>query len=126
MLAHIGEVITGNKRRGYHAPEAKVCALLFRTKATIPNFQHIRVIPVAGARIFFKAVLHVQDSDHASAPYLSIACHYFTPLVLDIAGGAPQVASTAGPIPGVAVAPFANAEHYRTFSGIKCVAHQGV
>src|SRR3989339_228912 len=43
--------------------------------------------------------------------------------IINIAGGAPQMANRFGPFPGLVIAPFANAENYWSSGSIKSIAH---
>src|SRR5437764_4439725 len=87
--------------------------------AAIAHLQHIRIIPVPRSGVLFQTVLAETNHRHAII------------LVLDISGGAPQVASRRSPGPGRINSPVANAE-YDGSSSLResvakfCILHLGI
>ncbi len=74
---HGTQVISRKKWRCQDGPEAHVCAVFLRVHATVTDFQHVRVIPVARASEFRDSSLAETDFRHARIA------------VADVAGGPP-------------------------------------
>src|SRR6266849_4459794 len=66
--------------------------------AAVADFQHVRVVPVAGAGEFFQPILREADERHAVV------------FVRDVAGGAPEITGARSPGPRSFHAPVADAE----------------
>src|SRR5206468_12576471 len=81
--------------------------------------QHVRVVPVAGARVGMEVGQDVDDvHDPHPAPALTAV-----PAVLDVAGAAPEVAHPLRPEPGPGAPPLADAEHDRAAAPSQGTAH---
>src|SRR5712692_10644239 len=77
-------------------------AILCVSHFAVADFEHVRIVPRAGSSRFGMLLIGiVQDLEHAC------------PLVLNVAGCAPQVASGRSPSPRLLLSPVADAEHYR-------------
>ena len=86
---HVGQVIAGEQGRGEHGPHGEVGAVLGEGELAVADFEHVGVVPVAGACVFFKSGLLLKDGVDA------------VPVGIDVAGGAPGVAAEGGrPFPG--------------------------
>ena len=95
---HRGEVVPGEERRGQDAPQAHVGQVLVVAHLAVPDFEHVGIVPVAGAGVFFEAVLVEADDGHSVVP------------VADVARRAPQVApDRRSPLPHALEAVLAQA-----------------
>ena len=99
------------------APEAEVRAVFDGGHFAVADFEHVGIVPVAGAGVGFEAVFGVDNFHEAEAVLLAV------PAVGDVAGGAPHVADVAGPEPRLVAAPFADAEENWAAGGFQRVAH---
>ncbi len=129
---HVAHVVAGHEWCGKEAPEAEVGAGLGEGEAFAADFEHVGVVPVAGAGVLADAVvlavggldegvLEVENSFPAAFPALDAVV-----AGVDVAGGSPEVADVFGPFPWFAAAPFADAEDDGAFGGEEGVAHGGV
>ena len=90
---HRGQVISGQERGGKNRPQAHVRAVLIKAHATVADFEHVRIIPMARAGKLSETCLAETDLFHARV------------VVLDVAGGSPQVATDRdAPLPNRVVA----------------------
>src|SRR5258708_12190857 len=79
-------------------------AIFYGGHAAIADFEHVGIIPVAGASVGFQADLQIQNLCPTQLVFLAI------PAIGDVTSGAPEVADVAGPEPGFVGAPLAEAE----------------
>jgi len=92
------------------------------SQAFIAHFEHVGIIPVTRTGVGFESILFVQDDSETHATPIDVA----VPAVLNVGGGAPEVSDVLRPLPGLALAPLANAEHNGTTRLIESIAYQGV
>src|SRR6266436_9113265 len=76
-----------------------MCAVFIALHTAIPNFQHVRVVPVSRTCELFQTVLPESDQGH------TVIC------IINVSGGAPQVAGGGSPAPRSLHSPVADAEH---------------
>src|ERR1035437_4126243 len=86
-VAHGAHVVPGQERRGQHAPQAHVRAVLGVGHAAVADFEHVGIVPAARTGILLAAVRVEPEGGHG------------VPGVGDVAVGAPQVAPRVGPPP---------------------------
>ena len=126
-------------RGGHHAPDREVGAVLAVRhliidavhRDAVADFQHVRVVPVAGAGVLPQGLVLVDDLEHAlglpaAASVFVIGRLHGQESGADVARGPPGVADVRGPFPGLAGAPFADAEENGPSGPSQGVAHQGV
>src|SRR5207253_2913618 len=70
-------------------------------------------------------LLHIQNLHHAPL-FPGAVILDAVEAVIDVAGCAPEVANFSSPLPGLAAAPFADAEDDGTPGGVECIAHRQV
>ena len=88
-------------------------------QARVADFEHVGIVPVAGAGVLLQTHLQLQNklpAERVSALAI-VAIH-------DVAGGAPQMTDVFGPGPGLGVAPFAQAEDDRPAGGVDRITHR--
>lgn len=128
---HGANVVSCHERRGDHGPKGEVGAGLGEGEAGVSDFEHVGVVPAAGAGVLAEAVasddgglegvVAVEDDFESAGPFLLAI-----PAVVDVAGDAPEVSDVLGPEPWLVVAPFADGESDGASGGAKGVAHGGV
>ena len=74
---HGAQIVSREQGRRQDGPEAHVRAVFLRIHASVADFQHVRIIPMARAGILRDSRLTEADFRHARIP------------VADVAGGAP-------------------------------------
>src|SRR5579872_900993 len=89
--------------------------------AAVSDFQHVRIIPVSRPRVRLQSNLLIQNCKYTIRAAAAVFPLFLSsPAVLDIVGGAPQIAAHfLAPQPWLMLAPLANAEHNRPAAGIK-------
>src|SRR5208337_1613448 len=109
---HGAHVVAGQQRRGEDGPEAHVGAVFVGGHAAVADLQHVRIVPVSGAGVFRDRGLRIDNFHHALVG------------VVDIAGGAPQIAADErSPLPHVGAAVLAEAVDDGAIGGAQRVAH---
>src|ERR1035437_3842998 len=63
-VAHGAHVVPGQERRGQHAPQAHVRAVLGVGHAAVADFEHVGIVPAARTGILLAAVLVETDGGH--------------------------------------------------------------
>ena len=96
---HVADVVAGQQGRGQQAPQAHVRLVFGVGHAAVADFQHVGIVPVAGAGKLLAAGLQFEaDVLHGC------------PAVADVAGGAPQIAADLlAPLADVQIAVLAEA-----------------
>jgi len=123
----VAEVVAGHEGGGEDAPEGEVCAGLGKREPVAADFHHVGVVPVIGAGVLGEAVgalrvgdevvLQIEDLLPSHLPaFLAVVG------VVDVAGGAPEVADVGGPFPGLGAAPFADAQDHRASGCVDAVS----
>ena len=85
---HVGQVVAGEKGCGEHGPPGEVGAVFGERQLAVADFEHVGVVPVAGAGVAGESGLLAGDVVDA------------LPAGFDVAGGAPEVAAELrGPTP---------------------------
>ena len=139
LFRNVAQVVAEDERGGHHAPHREVRPLLAGRHAVgdavhgdhVPDFQHVRIVPVAGACVFAQGGVLFDDLHHAlrlpvPAALCRIGNRHRQERGADVVRGPPGVAYVRGPLPGLAGTPFADAEDHRPAGFPDCVAHQGV
>src|SRR5271154_3263215 len=89
--------------------------------STVADLQHVRIVPVPRASVGFETVLQVENPGEAHGIFLLAI-----PATGNVARGAPEIPDVLGPEPGLAGAPFAQAENDGPPAGSQGIAHGGV
>lgn len=127
---HVRDVVAGHEGRGEHAPEGKMRARLGEREAAVADFKHVGIVPVAGtgelveavgADVVDKTVLEIEEPLPAGFPAFATIVG-----VVDVTGGAPEMADVGGPLPRLVLAPLADRKNHRPAGGEERVAHARV
>nr|GFD01103.1 hypothetical protein [Tanacetum cinerariifolium] len=110
--AHAAQVVAGDERGGHHGPHREVGAVFVGGHA-VADFQHVGVVPVAGAGVLAQVLLLVHNLHHTKRLPGAVVLDAVE-AVVDVARGAPEVAHGGAPLPGLVVAPLTDAEHHRS------------
>src|SRR6516162_5050739 len=95
--------------------------------AAVADFEHVEIVPVAGAGEGSEVGVEVGDVDDAIvAAVAGLPLLLAFPSILNVAGGAPKIADAFGPKPWLVGAPLANAEDDGAAGGEQSLAHGGV
>src|ERR1019366_1111685 len=109
---HVGQVISGEKRRGEYCPHGEVGAVLSQGEIAVADFEHVGIVPVARPRVFGQASLLADDVVNAA------------PIGPHVTGGAPEVAAEGGrPLPNRIPSVLAEGVDDRVVGGLKGLAH---
>ena len=103
FIGHGAHVVACQQRRRQERPEAHVSAILVGRHAAVTDFQHVRIIPVAGLGIGRDIKLLEANLIHR------------LPTIADVASGAPEIsADLRAPVPDIAASILAEAVNNRT------------
>ena len=119
---HESHIVAGDKRRGENAPQTEVRFAFGVSQARVADFQHVGIVPMAGAGKRFEAGLQIQYVREAHAAPITAT----VPAILNVAGSAPEVANIRAPEPRLALPPFTDAEHDGPAGLPQRVAHAGI
>ena len=61
----LGQVVARKQRRGQHGPHAHVRAVLIQRQPAVAHLEHVRIVPVAWARVLCQADVGVGDQRDA-------------------------------------------------------------
>ena len=112
---HLAEVVSGQQGGGEDGPEGHVDLVLVGGHSAVADFEHVGVVPVAGAAVLCDVGLLVGDEDHLAVG------------VVDVVGGAPHLAADGGAkLPGFVEAVLAEAVEDGAVGGLEGVAHLAV
>src|SRR5450432_1666161 len=113
---HVADVVAGQQRRGQQAPQAHVGLVFDVGHAAVADLQHVGVVPVADAGVLLAAGLELEaDVVHG------------LPTVVDVAGGAPQIAADfVAPLANIQVAVLAKAVDNGAAGVRQRIPHLGV
>ena len=65
LRLHIPQIVSRNQRRRENGPQAEVRAVFVRGHSAVADFEHVGIVPVAGAGITLESILQVEDVHHA-------------------------------------------------------------
>src|ERR1035438_4541661 len=66
IRTHVADVVSGDQRSSDHRPQAKVGLVLVDRHTSVPDLEHIGIIPVAGASKLRQVGLRKADLRHRS------------------------------------------------------------
>src|SRR5579864_1435570 len=103
-------------------------AVLFVGHSPVADFEHVRIVPVAGSGVGIQSRLLVENCQHAVGAATAILPFLLaSPSVIDVVGSPPQIsADFLAPKPRLSLSPFADAEHNGSPGSIESSADVGV
>src|SRR5688572_4936842 len=96
---------------------------IFILTHAVPDFHHVRIIPVIRTRMTAQVFLHIQNLQYAPG-FPGAVILYTIEAVKNVAGCPPQMAHRFSPLPGLIVAPFTDTENDWASGGEQRISHR--
>ena len=114
LLGGGGEVATNEERSLHEGPEGEVGDVLVVGHTAVADLEQIGIVPATGTSSSPEGLVQIEHSEEG------------TPVIVDIVGGSPGVASETSPLGGVVDTPLAHGEEHGSVGLLDGVSNSGV